>query len=370
MDYIRYPLQMIKINLFFFLPYFVKGGAGNSIYKLCKNLNKKKYNINIICLNKCEYKKLFLKESIKVFEIKSSRTLFAINKIKKIILNNITKDKNIFVSNINYANLISLIFFKKIKNLKVICIERTPIKELDIYFDIKDYIKKNIIKFLLKIFYKRSDKIIRNSKIIKDQIFKKFKQKSLVIYPPSFDGKIIQHKSKKKNILTITRLEREKKIDLLINAMKLLKNHNIKLLICGTGSQEKYLKSLVNKYKINNKVKFLGYRHDAHKFYKKSFVYINTSYFEGFPNSVIESLSFSTPVISSQSHGGINEIINNKKLGIIINNINDSQLAKAIEFYSKKNHNQQLNKKYLFNHLNKFSKEKNIFYYDKLFSKI
>ena len=141
-------------------------------------------------------------------------------------------------------------------------------------------------------------------------------------------------------------------------------------MICGAGSQEKYLKSLVKKYKINNKVKFLGYRHDARKFYKKSFVYINTSYFEGFPNSVVESLSFSTPVISSQSHGGINEIINNKKLGTIINNIDDSQLAKAIEFYSKKNYNEQLNKKYLFNHLNKFSIEKNIFYYDKLFRKI
>lgn len=311
-----------------------------------------------------------MKKSIKVFEIKSSRTLFSINKIKKIILNNITNDKNIFVSNINFANLLSLIFFRKIKNLKVICIERTPIKELDIYFDIKDYIKKNIIKFLLKIFYKKSDKIISNSKIIKDQIFEKFKQKSLVIYPPSFNGKIIQYKSNRSNILTITRLEKEKNIDLLIKALKLLKNQNIKLLICGTGSQEKYLKSLVNKYKINNQVKFLGYRHDAHKFYKKSFVYINTSYFEGFPNSVVESLSFSTPVISAQSHGGINEIINNKKLGIIINNIDEYKLAKAIEFYSKENQNKLLNKKYLFNHLNKFSIKKNIFNYDELFDKI
>ena len=361
----------MKINLFFFLPYFIKGGAGNSIYKLCKNLNKKKYRINIICLNKCEYKKLFLKESIKVFEIKSSRTLFSISKIKKIILNNITKNKNIFVSNINFANLLSLIFFRKIKDLKIICIERTPIKELDIYFDIKDYIKKNIIKLLLKIFYKKSDKIISNSKIIKNQIFKTFKQKSLVIYPPSFNGKIIQYNSSNRsNILTITRLEKEKKIDLLIKAVKLLKNQNIKLLICGTGSQEKYLKSLVNKYKINNQVIFLGYRYDANKFFKNSFVYINTSYFEGFPNSVVESLSFSTPVISSQSHGGINEIINNKKLGIIINNIDEFKLAKAIKFYSKENQNKLLNKKFLFNHLNKFSIKKNIFNYDKLFNKI
>ena len=31
------------INLIFFLPTFNYGGAGNSIFRLCKNLNKKKF---------------------------------------------------------------------------------------------------------------------------------------------------------------------------------------------------------------------------------------------------------------------------------------------------------------------------------------
>ena len=31
----------MKINLIFFLPTFVFGGAGNSIYRLCSKLNKK-----------------------------------------------------------------------------------------------------------------------------------------------------------------------------------------------------------------------------------------------------------------------------------------------------------------------------------------
>ena len=49
----------MKIHTIFFLSEFVLGGAGNSIYKLCKNLPKKNYQISIICLNKCYYKKLF-----------------------------------------------------------------------------------------------------------------------------------------------------------------------------------------------------------------------------------------------------------------------------------------------------------------------
>ena len=38
------------INLIFFLPTFIYGGAGNSIYRLCKNLDKRKYKIDIISL--------------------------------------------------------------------------------------------------------------------------------------------------------------------------------------------------------------------------------------------------------------------------------------------------------------------------------
>ena len=44
---------------------------------------------------------------------------------------------------------------------------------------------------------------------------------------------------------------------------------------------------------------------------KKIDIFINCSYFEGFPNSVVESLANGTPVLASQSFGGINEIIKN-----------------------------------------------------------
>ena len=42
---------------YFFLARFGKGGAGNSVFKLCKSLNKRKYNIFVVCINNCAYKK-------------------------------------------------------------------------------------------------------------------------------------------------------------------------------------------------------------------------------------------------------------------------------------------------------------------------
>ena len=68
----------MKINLIFFLPTFVFGGAGNSIYRLCSKLNKKKYNIYIISIGKCYYKQKLKKYCRHIFELKTKRTLFSI----------------------------------------------------------------------------------------------------------------------------------------------------------------------------------------------------------------------------------------------------------------------------------------------------
>ena len=123
----------MKINLIFFISEFNLGGAGNSLFKLCRNLPKDKYRISVICLNKCYYKNLLVKNKVKVFEIKSSRTLFAMNKIKKIAKSLINKNyKNIFVSNIYYSNILSILFLRVLP-MKIVLIERTPYEELSIY---------------------------------------------------------------------------------------------------------------------------------------------------------------------------------------------------------------------------------------------
>ena len=156
----------MKKNIIFFLPNFSKGGAGNSILKLCKNLNKKKYNIFTISLKKNSYKTELEKNHIKVFEVNISKTIFALNFIVKNILkkNKLDKKSSIFISNINYANVLSLIVLKIIYSYKVAIIERTPLQELDYFYGVIDFFKKKITKILMFFFYKKADLIICNSK--------------------------------------------------------------------------------------------------------------------------------------------------------------------------------------------------------------
>ena len=189
------------INLIFFLPNFIFGGAGNSIVRLCKSLNKKKYRINIISIGKCSYKNELKKFGFNFFELKTkkvSTSIFVLNRlVKKIISKNYSK--NIFISGIHYANIVSIISLRSIKNLKLIVVERTDIQELKIHYSLKKQIKNIFIYFLLKIFYKKADLVIANSLKAKNDLQRICKTKVEKITPPSFLGYEKIKKKKKKN---------------------------------------------------------------------------------------------------------------------------------------------------------------------------
>ena len=87
--------------------------------------------------------------------------------------------------------------------------------------------------------------------------------------------------------------------------------------IIGDGPQRKDLISFVNKNGLSEKVKFLNYKKNIKKYLIQSDLFINCSFFEGFPNSVVESLSYNVPVICSKSHGGIFDILKNNKYGYL-----------------------------------------------------
>ena len=323
----------MKKNIIFFLPVFIPGGAGNAISRMCKNFNQNKYTLHIISIGPCSYKNELKSYVKKFYELKTKRTILSIFKLREIV-KKLTKENNsIFVSNINYANVISVIALKNILNLKIILVERTALKELDIYFGFRDLIKKKITKLLIKIFYKKADKLITNSKIASKSLKELTSSKVHTIYSPGFI-KLNKKKIKLNNIkkiLTVGRLSREKDYETIIKAVNLIKHKNFILEIIGDGNQKNKLKNLIKKLKLDNKVFLRGYKKNPNIFFKRADLYINSSFFEGFPNSVIEAISYNLPVICTKSHGAINEIISNGKGGFFFETGNFYELSNLID---------------------------------------
>jgi len=323
-----------KQNIYFFLPNFIIGGASRSIFNICKLIKKKNNNISVISLGENQYKKFFHKINVNVIELKQKKTIFAIHSIYSILKKKSHHKKIIFVSNINYANVLSCIFLKKLKNLKLILIERTPLEELKIFFSLFDFFKKQFIFLLIKIFYKNADIIISNSEGVKKYMKSQLKLKISTIYPIIQFKKIKKKYNKFFEISWIGRDSNEKRIIDFIKSLNFINKKNIIInIICDDDIRNKY-KDLID-FKKFKKINFYKYglkKNFIENVYKKTDIYVSTSIFEGFPNTIAEAVINKCLVITSDSYGGYVDIIKNNNYGLIYKTRNHIELANKINY--------------------------------------
>ena len=361
-------MNIKKTKLIFFHPYSSVGGVDLSLSTLMNNLNPKKYSIDFICIKRAK-NTISLNKNIKIYELKTTRTLFSLFQFRKIIKKNLEFNykKIILLSNQNFANIISFLFTFNLRNkLKLIAFERNHIDELNYFFNLKDKLKKNILKFLIKFTYNKFDKVITNSKESSKDLQKLAGTKISTMYNP-LKLKNIKVKKKKKNfslnILNVGRLEKQKDQITLIKAVMIVSQKiNIKLKIIGSGSQYFFLKRSIKNYGIEKNVQIIKETKNVKKFYLESDLFVLTSIYEGFPNVLAESIMHNLPVISSNCKSGPKEILicdNNKNMFKVKNYI---ELSKKILFF-------HFNKK-KFNKKNPIIKKNlNNFYYKKILKK-
>jgi len=370
-----------KIKLIIFHPYSLVGGADLSISTLINSLDYRKYSIDFICIKRSKNAKILCK-NIKIYKIKSRKTIFSIFKIRKIIKKNLTKDykKVILFSNQNFANIVSYCATINLdQKLKKIAIERNHINELDYYFNIKDFINKITMKILIKLIYKKFDKIICNSNESSKDLATFLNKEVMTIHNPikiSNKNKVINKKENKNTdsffkILNIGRLENQKDHTTLIKAVNILKSKiNFKLNIVGYGAEYKNIKKLITNLKLNKKVKIYRNVRNPWKYFKNTDLFILSSLYEGFPNVITESILNNTPLLSSNCKSGPKEILKQKN-GPNLFNVGDFHgLAKKI-YKHFKNPKILLDKnKAHKRNLHRFNSKKIISKYSNLFEKI
>lgn len=131
-------------------------------------------------------------------------------------------------------------------------------------------------------------------------------------------------------ILYFGRLSQEKGVNILLKAIKEIKN--VKLKIAGKGPQEEKLKEYIKKEKINN-VEFLGYLsgESLKEIIQDSIFTIMPSVcYETFGLSILESYIYGKPVIASDL-GALKEIVLEGKTGLIFKNQDSNDLADKIK---------------------------------------
>lgn len=142
---------------------------------------------------------------------------------------------------------------------------------------------------------------------------------------------------KEYDIVFVGRLEKNKGIDIFIDAIKILKvKKNIKALIVGGGPLMASLKNKVERYKLKNNVSFHGWAVDLQKvaeLINKSKILVMSSYSEGGPRVVVEAMACGIPVLATPV-GIVPDIIKDKESGRIIDWDSEDIAEKALDLLS------------------------------------
>jgi len=208
-------------------------------------------------------------------------------------------------------------------------------------FFIKNKRIRNKVQFLLK----KSDLVIFVSEGIMKETKKNFDIPKSVVVHNGTDNKIFKPLNKcetrqmlgmpcnKKIILSVCILKKAKRLDLVLTAMNLINDENLYYYIVGDGKEKDYLIKLVDKFNLRDKVFFVGKKpyNEINLWMNAADILVQPSEFESFGQIFVEALLCQTPVIGTNV-GGIQEIVQNNKNGLLIESNNVNALKNAIVY--------------------------------------
>ncbi|MEA2073635.1 MAG: glycosyltransferase family 4 protein [Campylobacterota bacterium] len=135
------------------------------------------------------------------------------------------------------------------------------------------------------------------------------------------------------NVGMVGRINEAKGQHLLIKALKEIKNKNIHVYFVGHEMTTGYideLKALAKEFEVDDMVHFLGFLKNTYPFYQLCDIIVLASKRETFGLVLIEAMSAKTAVIGSNS-GGVVEIIDDEKTGLLFEAGSFTSLAQKIE---------------------------------------
>ena len=305
------------------------GGPASFVPKISDFLIENGHNVKIICLS--EVGNINTEDNFDVIRIKRSNNL-PIRWIKTIyqIVKNGRRSDLIFVNGLGVESAIANLILQKQLIRKIV---GDPVWE-------RAYNKKRIIESFDDFQINKHSFLIEVQKLLRNW---SINSAEIVITPSDhlksfvsgigYSKKILKinngvnitdinraNESKADiNLIIISRLVVQKNINIVIEAMKLLDNKNLKLSIIGEGGEFSKLESTIHDLNLQNQVQLLG-KIDNNKisqFLLTADIFIQASDYEGLPHSVLEAINYGVPILSTET-GGCKDLLNDGERGFII----------------------------------------------------
>ncbi len=120
----------------------------------------------------------------------------------------------------------------------------------------------------------------------------------------------------------------------LVEALSLLRDRNIKLLVCGSG-KKKYVEHLLRDNFLKKRVNFLGMRRDIERLYGASDILCLPTLYDPFANSCLEAMACGIPVITTRQNGAA-ELVERVDKRLVIEKNDPFLIKDSLSYYFSK----------------------------------
>lgn len=132
-------------------------------------------------------------------------------------------------------------------------------------------------------------------------------------------------------LLNVGRLTEQKNQALLLNAFSRVRDRfDAKLLIVGTGENERSLRDLIGTLGIGDHVEIINWVDNPYAFMASADVFVLSSRYEGLPTVLIEALACGCQVVSTDCPSGPREILEDGKYGTLVEVQDPEALAEGV----------------------------------------
>jgi len=330
------------IKIFFIIHQMATGGATRVILNLVNNLERDKFDINLVVFTDIGELLPQVKEHVKINNLNSRRVAFGVKKLVALLIRERPKVVFSGITHVNLAVALAIPILRPfLKDTLFIT------REVNIPSIRAKYLKKSKnMDYIYKRVISRFDVIVAQSEYMKRDIASSYgvdSKKIVVINNPIDIDNIIQKLNSREdkkilpkdkiNIVAVGMLRRQKAFERLLYVFKLLDNR-YHLHIIGEGSERKKLEELIGKLKIGERVTLHGLQKNPYIYMKMSNLVVLSSLYEGFPNVILEANACGKFVIANRCDGVDEEIIIDGLNGILVESNNYKEFAEAIKKYS------------------------------------
>lgn len=294
------------MTCYFLLPNLKGGGAERVSINMARILKEEGYDVRFVCLGGDQGKMhSWLIPEFDVDFLYSGRALTAIFKLRRFFAER--KDALLFSSH-EHISIVSLLICKQLGLPAIVRIPTMPRNK--IYSGLTG-LKWRVIHLISHKLLPSAKVVIVQTEAMREQAMEFYhlpESKVVTINNPLDKAYILSSAERQPNpyteegpnFLTVGNISHAKSIETLVEAFGIVKEKLPTARLTIVGSQDsKYARNLLSHLVIDESIHLTGFKENPYPYMKHCDVFVLSSRMEGFPNVLLEAMSFNKPVVST-----------------------------------------------------------------------